>query len=99
MDKIPYNECEYSKHVFPTNITLNEALFRKIQSHFQRKGYKVSIEAIAHCLTAWASDCKSGYRDEENGYHLFSPCGCNPLSLRLSTLSPECEDWQQTYIC
>ena len=39
---------------------------------------------------------KSGYRDEKNGYHLFTPCGCNPLSFRVSSLEPEL-DWQITY--
>jgi hypothetical protein len=99
IEVFPYDEFNYEKHVYPANITLCETLFRKIQSHFQRNGYKVSIEAIEHCLTAWSADLKSGYRDEENGYHLFSPCGCNPLSLRLTTLSPLCESWQQTYEC
>ena len=36
-------------------------------------------------------------RDDGNGYHLFSPCGCNPLSVRLSTLHDLCSDWQVTY--
>ena len=41
-------------------------------------------------------DLKSGYRDEKNGYHLFTPCGCNPLSLRATSLEKEL-DWQTTY--
>jgi hypothetical protein len=66
---------------------------------FNEHGYAVSPEAVGHNLSAWWGDMKSGYRDEKNGYHLFSPCGCNPLSVRLTTLDKLCEDWQTTYSC
>lgn len=66
---------------------------------FKDNGLNVTKEAIMHNYQAWRFDQKSGYRDEENNYHLFSPCECNPLSFRASTLHPKCEDWQQTYVC
>ena len=47
---------------------------------------------------AWSLGGKSGYRDDANGYHLFTPCGDNPLCFRLSTLDKRL-DWQTTYIC
>lgn len=64
---------------------------------FKENGFNVTEEAIRHNFNAWVLDMKSGYRDNENGYHLFSPCGCNPLSFRATTLHEQCEDWQQTY--
>ena len=64
---------------------------------FKDNGLNVTKEAIMHNYQAWRFDEKSGYRDEENNYHLFSPCGCNPLSFRATTLHEKCADWQHTY--
>jgi hypothetical protein len=64
---------------------------------FKENGFNVTEEAILHNYEAWLWDEKSGYRDEKNGYHLFSPCGCNPLSFRATTLHEKCADWQHTY--
>lgn len=71
----------------------------KVIAEFQDNGFNVTREAIEHNYNAWRFDMKSGYRDEENGYHLFTPCGCNPLSFRCSSLEEGCEDWQITYVC
>ena len=68
-----------------------------IIAEFEDAGYKVSKAAILHNYYAWSADLKSAYRDEANGYHLFSPCGCNPFILRATTLHPLCADWQTTY--
>lgn len=68
-----------------------------IQSFFTEHGFNVTEEAIMFCFESWQYDYKSGFRDEENGYHLFCPCGCNDFSLSASKLTPECEGWQQTY--
>jgi hypothetical protein len=92
-----YDQCEYFEDVYPDQFIYSPAKIRKIRDYFVEKGYNVTIDAIKHNLLAWMDDYKSGYRDEENGYHLFTPCGCNPLSIRLSTLSPLCEFWQITY--
>lgn len=62
---------------------------------FAAAGFKVTPEAIAHNVSAWKSDLKSGYRGED--YHLFSPCGCNDLSLRAEPLI-DGADWQTTYM-
>lgn len=85
-----FNGC---RSVNPSNVPN----FRKIQKEFKDNGFNVTIEALEHNFSAWLGDLKSGYRDEENGYHLFTPCGCNPLSFRASELHPQFEDWQITY--
>lgn len=59
------------------------------------KGFAVSREAIEHNHDAWQCDCKSGFRDSI--YHVFTPCGCNPLRFDLTRLSEDNSDWQTTY--
>lgn len=76
---------------------LSEKKLKSIINKFKKNGFNVTREAILHNFSCWLGDLKSGYRDEENGYHLFSPCGCNPLSFRATTLHPKCADWQTTY--
>ena len=78
---------------------LSDSDINKMIKEFKANGLNVTREAILHNYEAWLYDEKSGYRDEENGYHLFSPCGCNPLSFRATTLHEKCEDWQHTYTC
>ena len=68
-----------------------------ILREFKENGFNITKDAIKHNYRAWLCDEKSGYRDEANGYHLFSPCCCNPLSFRATTLHKQCEDWQHTY--
>ena len=75
---------------------LTNELIKEIQAEFKEYGFDVTEKAIHHNWNAWRSDLKSGYRDEKNGYHLFTPCGCNPLSFRATSLEPEL-DWQETY--
>ena len=76
---------------------LLESGVEEVQSFFAEHGYHVTKEAIMFCFNAWYSGAKSGYRDEANGYHLFTPCGwINPLSFRLSSLDSRLE-WQTTY--
>ena len=94
-----YDMVEFFEGVYPDNIKLTKNKINEIVKYFKEKGYNVSHYAIEHNILAWFADEKSGYRDETNGYHLFTPCGCNPLSIRLTTLHPLCEDWQQTYVC
>ena len=71
-------------------------MIKKTIEEFKSHGFNVTREALMHNYHAWRDDYKSGYRDEKNGYHLFTPCGCNPLSFRASELSAE-TDWQDTY--
>lgn len=97
-----YDECNYYHHIYPESFICPEQKrleIDHIEAFFKDNGYNVSKEAIEHNFDAWLDDMKSGYRDEAKGYHLFSPCGCNPLSMRLSTLHKLCDDWQQTYTC
>ena len=84
---------------FGYNITLTDSKIKKIIAEFKENGFNITREAILHNYDAWLCDEKSGYRDEENNYHLFSPCGCNPLSFRATTLHETCADWQHTYTC
>jgi len=70
--------------------------FNKIIAEFREHGFNVTVEALRHNYSAWLGDLKSGYRDEKNGYFLFTPCGCNPLSFRASSLDSRL-DWQTTY--
>jgi len=69
----------------------------KVIAEFEDAGFKVTKEAILHNYYAWQGCLKSGYRDEKNGYHLFTPCGGNPFSLSATTLHELCSDWQTTY--
>ena len=68
-----------------------------IIAEFEEAGFKVTKKAILHNFYAWSGSLKSGYRDESNGYHLFTPCGGNPFSLSATTLHELCRDWQTTY--
>ena len=73
--------------------------FKKIAEIIKVKsGFEVSIDGLKHNYACWLIDEKSGYRDEKNGVHIFTPCGCNPLSFRVSTLEDGL-DWQKTYSC
>lgn len=78
---------------------LSEAQVMQLVRDFKKNGFNVTARAIYHNMSAWSADMKSGYRDDTNGYHLFTPCGCNPLSFRASSLHELCEDWQTTYVC
>ena len=82
---------------FGCELTMTD--LKKIQKEFKENGFNVTLKALKYNYSSWLGDLKSGYRDEKNGYHLFTPCGCNPLSFSATTLHPKCEDWQQTYFC
>lgn len=65
-------------------------------SFSKKHGFNVEWEAIAHNLTAWEKDYKSGYRGKD--YFLFTPCGCNKLRFDVMRLIDGL-DWQNTYEC
>ena len=90
------NNSLLSKKFHRTGILTTKEIDSIIQD-FKDNGFNVTKEAILHNYDAWLHDQKSGYRDENNNYHLFSPCGCNPLSFRATTLHEKCSDWQHTY--
>ena len=69
---------------------------KKIIEEFEANGFNVTEGAIIHNFEAWKLDYKSGYKDESNGYFLFTPCGCNALRFNATELTGE--DWQKTYI-
>jgi hypothetical protein len=71
--------------------------YKKWIQYFKERGFNVTKEALKHNFEAWYCDSKSGFRDEVNNYHLFTPCGCNPLSFRATRLDEHFEDWQITY--
>jgi hypothetical protein len=80
-------------------VGLTDKKITSLINKFKKNGFNVTKDAILHNYNAWLCDRKSGYRDDENEYFLFSPCGCNPLSFRATTLHTKCYDWQQTYTC
>lgn len=84
---------------FKRKYKLTEKDIDNIIKKFKKNGFNITKDAIMHNYDAWCYDMKSGYRDEVNNYHLFSPCGCNPLSFRATTLHEKCKDWQTTYRC
>jgi hypothetical protein len=92
-------EREFDVNFPSCKINLTENDFDNIISKFKANGFNVTKEALKHNYNAWLADCKSGFRDDDNNYHLFTPCGCNPLSFRASTLHKQCEHWQFTYMC
>ena len=64
----------------------NRLPYKKIIDEFKKHGFNITRKAIKHNYEAWLSDCKSGYRDEDNDYFLFTPCGCNTLCFTASKL-------------
>lgn len=70
--------------------------YKKWMQFFKARGFNVTREALKHNYEAWYLDSKSGYRDEKNNYHLFTPCGCNPLSFTATRLDDKF-DWEETY--
>lgn len=94
-----YREYEVFPEGFDDRFSappMTGARIRAIIDEFRKHGFNVTRDAIIHNYRAWYDDLKSEFRDEANGYHLFSPCGCNPLRLSATSL---CEDlsWQDTY--
>lgn len=90
---------ENSYDYFTNKKLLSDEDVDSIIQEFKEHGFNITKYAILYNYSAWLVDEKSGYRDEENNYHLFSPCGCNPLSFRATTLHEKCKDWQTTYRC
>lgn len=90
----PYELCDSPQYEREDDFNPQDVV-----DFFAEHGYKVTLDAIKHNLLAWGADLKSGYRDEINGYHIFTPCGCNPLRFSLSTLHPSQTSWQTTYMC
>ena len=60
---------------------------------FHREGWNVTEEALLHNYDAWQRDHKSGYRDDRNGFFLFSPCGCNALRFEASPIREDDETY------
>ena len=90
-------ECHYSEEYrVSTNKFPCRCPYNKVLKEFKKNGFNVTRKAIKHNYEAWSVDCKSGYRDEENNYFLFTPCGHNPLSFTAIRLD-EHLDWQETY--
>lgn len=64
---------------------------------FKEYGFKITKEMIYHNATAWVGDYKSGYRGVS--CHLFTACGCNPLSFTATRLKAKDKSWQIIYEC
>lgn len=84
-----YREYEVFPEGFDDRFTappMTGKRIRAIIDEFREHGFNVTRDAIIHNFKAWSDDLKSGFRDEANGYHLFSPCGCNPLRFSATSL-------------
>lgn len=91
----PYKEYDIN---FPADFReLTPQKAAEVVEEFKAHGFNVTMSAIMHNYAAWKQDWKSGYRGED--FHLFTPCGCNPLSFCATTLHSSCEYWQHTYMC
>lgn len=75
-----------------------EPNFKEIIAAFAEVGLNVTEEGLRFNYSCWMSDLKSGYRDEDNGVHIFTPCKCNELSFNVSELLDNAH-WQKTYMC
>lgn len=78
--------------------SLTDKGVREICKEFKEHGFNVTEHAVLTNFANWKSGYKCGYRDDTNGYHLFTPCGLNPFSLTATTLF-DGADWQDTYWC
>lgn len=85
---IRIKNAENYKHYEDFNI---EEVIKEFAGH----GFNVTEEAIMHNYEAWKGDFKSGFKDEENGYFLFTPYGCDTLCFMACELTGV--DWQETY--
>lgn len=88
---------EYVIRPFGDTFKLGPVPYKKIVAEFAEHGFNVSTAALRHNYDAWRANEKSGYLDESNGNHIFTPCGANPLEFRATTLHRRCRDWQKTY--
>ena len=79
----------------------NWAKVNKIRKEFLEHGFNVAEKDIMAMFNSWKDGWKTGLRNDAKArnYHLFSPCGGNPFSLRCSSLHPKCADWQISYQC
>ena len=78
--------------------SLSNKMVKEICKEFKENGFDVTEHAVLTNFANWKSGYKCGYRDDANGYHLFTPCGLNPFSLTATTLF-DGADWQDTYWC
>ena len=78
------------------NFEMDNDSMMFILSIMEGSGYNVTREAVIHNYCAWKCGFKSGFRDDKNGYFLFTPCGANDLSFTAYPLNPE--DDHKTYI-
>lgn len=85
---IRIKNAENCKHYVDFNI---EEVIKEFAGH----GFNVTEEAIMHNYEAWKGDFKSGFKDEENGYFLFTPYGCDTLYFIACELTGV--EWQKTY--
>lgn len=97
VNNVDFEIADHFEDMGKKGINTREKFYKYIQDFFLSHGYKVSLTGIRHQYECWRDDCKSGYRGRN--YHLFTPCRHNPFSVRLSTLSPICKEWQKTYWC
>jgi hypothetical protein len=92
-----HNYDEFRIRVGEVKSLTNKGV-KEICKEFKEHGFNVTEHAVLTNFANWQSGYKCGYRDDANGYHLFTPCGLNPFSLTATTLV-DGVDWQKTYLC
>lgn len=96
-DLVSSGIIEARSNIDELRITQNEVDVQDLDavvSYAKEHGFNVEREMLEYNLAAWENDHKSGCRGSE--CHVFTPCGCNPLSFTISKLD-EIVDWQTTY--
>ena len=93
VEKLSYNE--HTVNMIGTD-KLSDTTIQAIISSFKLHGFSVTKESILNNFDAYKHGKCCGYRDEINGYHLFTP-HCKEFYLCATTLNELSRDWQFTY--
>lgn len=90
-------KLSYKEHTVKMVVSdkLSDTTIRAIISAFKLHGFNVTKEAILNNFEAYKCGLGCGYRDDTNGYHLFTPHD-KEFYLCATTLNKLSSDWQTT---
>ena len=90
-------KLSYKEHTVNMVVSnkLSDTTIRAIISSFKLHGFNVTKEAILNNFEAYKCGLGCGYRDDTNGYHLFTPHD-KEFYLCATTLNKLSSDWQTT---
>lgn len=91
-------KLSYKEHTVKMVVSdkLSDITIQVIISSFKLHGFNVTKEAILNNFEAYKRGLGCGYRDDTNGYHLFTPHD-KEFYLCATTLNKLSSDWQTTY--